>query len=220
MHTPHELELLWETFARDEQLSVQQVEQFQKYCALLLDWNTRMNLTAIVDPLEVIQCHFQDALKIASCVNMLAVKVCADVGSGAGFPGIPLKIAFPALTVILIETNAKKISFLEHVIAELGLEDIHIYHDDWRSFIRTGQLTVDLFCARASLAPTELLRVIRSGSIHRNALLVYFASRHWVPTEKEKEFVISYYPYQVGVRQRQLVLFGRDRAHSLLGITR
>jgi 16S rRNA (guanine527-N7)-methyltransferase len=108
-------------------LDVAQVERFARYRALLLDWNTRVNLTAITDPDEVVTRHFLDSL---TCVLALPDAwrerevALIDVGSGAGFPGVPLAIALPRWRVTLLEATGKKVRFLEAVIAELGLANV------------------------------------------------------------------------------------------------
>ena len=101
-----------------------QREHYARYRALLLEWNARINLTAITDPLEVAARHFLDSLTVAAGapdeLRADAPRV-LDVGSGAGFPGLALAIAFPAWRVTLLEATGKKVRFLETVIAELGL---------------------------------------------------------------------------------------------------
>ena len=101
-----------------------QLERFARYRALLLEWNARINLTAITGPLEVATRHFLDSLTVVLGVPA-ALRAGApsvlDVGSGAGFPGLALAIAFPAWRVTLLEATGKKVRFLETVIADLGL---------------------------------------------------------------------------------------------------
>jgi len=207
----------WQQFARDEKLSDTQLGQFQNYCALLTEWSTRMNLTALKDPEDIIPYHFQDSLRVGDLVDCTALKSIADVGTGAGLPGIPLKIRFPHLSVILIEVLQKRITFLNEVIKELGLDGVTVCSYDWRTFIRQAPYGVDLFCARASLAPAELLRALRPSSAYRDARIIYFASRHWEPTEQEAPLVVDTLPYHVGTRQRALVLFGRDEKNKQSG---
>lgn len=101
-----------------------QREQFARYRNLLLDWNGRINLTAITVPAEVVTRHFLDSLTCALGVARAArAEGCAllDVGSGGGFPGLPLAIVFPSWHVTLLEATGKKVRFLEAVIAALGL---------------------------------------------------------------------------------------------------
>jgi 16S rRNA (guanine527-N7)-methyltransferase len=101
-----------------------QIEQFLVYLELLLKWNRRMNLTALRSPREIIMHHFLDSLLLLPYLpetgNLL------DLGSGAGFPGIPLKIARPGLTIDLAEATAKKVSFLKEAVRHLGLSGIKV----------------------------------------------------------------------------------------------
>ena len=97
-----------------------QIEQIQRYVALLLKWNDAMNLTAIHDPLEILYRHFCESMFGATLLPIGNGRL-ADVGSGGGFPGLPLKIARPDLEVCLIESNVKKATFLAEVVRELEL---------------------------------------------------------------------------------------------------
>ncbi len=107
-------------------LSLLQLEQFDKYYQMLVETNKVMNLTAITEPQEVAVKHMVDSLMAYD--DYFPGKVLADVGTGAGFPGIPLKIYCPSLKVVLIDSLAKRLNFLQQVIAELGLEDITCVH--------------------------------------------------------------------------------------------
>src|SRR5439155_6199014 len=96
-------------------LTHDQTAQLQRYMELLIEWNKKFNLTAITHPDAIIQYHFDDSLALAQHINFSTVQTTADIGTGAGFPGLPLKILYPHLQMILIEVNNKKRSFLEHV---------------------------------------------------------------------------------------------------------
>lgn len=106
-------------------LTDRQAEQFCEYGELLLAWNEKMNLTAITEPQEVIIKHFVDSLVL---VKMIHQGRLADVGTGAGFPGIPLKIMNPELDVVLVDSLAKRLEFLNVVIQKLQLTDIVTVH--------------------------------------------------------------------------------------------
>lgn len=109
-------------------LTDKQKQQFDKFYELLVEWNKVMNLTGITEYEEVNEKHFVDSLSIVKAIDMKSVKSVIDVGTGAGFPGIPLKIAFPHLKVVLLDSLNKRINFLNTVIAELGLTDIKTIH--------------------------------------------------------------------------------------------
>lgn len=103
------------------------VEQFRRYQELLLLWNERMNLTAITDPQGIQDKHFLDSLTCVIPLDQQAGKV-IDIGTGAGFPGIPIKIARPDLTVTLMDSLNKRVTFLNEVITQLGLSGIEAIH--------------------------------------------------------------------------------------------
>lgn len=109
-------------------LTDRQEEQFIRYYQLLVQWNEVMNLTAITEFDQVLLKHFADSLSIAGSLDMTKIHSCIDVGTGAGFPGIPLKIAFPHLKVTLLDSLNKRLNFLNEVIGELELEDIRTVH--------------------------------------------------------------------------------------------
>ena len=105
------------------EVSEQQVEQFLLYRRELLEWNARFNLTAITDPDEILVKHFLDSLSLLSVYDAEQATV-LDIGAGAGFPGLPLKIVRPQWRVVLLEATGKKVTFLRHMIEALQFHDI------------------------------------------------------------------------------------------------
>lgn len=110
------------------ELSPQQAEQFEAYFRLLVEWNGKMNLTAITGREAVYEKHFYDSLTVASVVALAGPLRLADIGSGAGFPAVPLKIMFPDLRITIVDALAKRIRFLEEVVRTLGLADVVCLH--------------------------------------------------------------------------------------------
>lgn len=133
------------------QLSEQQIKQFLKYYELLIEWNEFMNLTAITDYDEVMKKHFVDSLTLIKVFDVSKSKSVIDVGTGAGFPGLALKIAFPNLKVTLLDSLNKRIKFLDEVINQLGLTNIETIHGRAEDFAKQGKLRekFDLCVSRA-----------------------------------------------------------------------
>lgn len=102
--------------------------QFDIYYEMLTEWNKVMNLTGITEYEEVNEKHFIDSLSIVKVIDMSKIDKIIDIGTGAGFPGMPLKIAFPHLKVTLLDSLNKRIKFLDAVIDELKLEEIKTIH--------------------------------------------------------------------------------------------
>lgn len=133
-------------------LKEEQINQFIKYYKLLIEWNSFMNLTAITDWDEVVVKHFLDSLSIVKFINMTDVSYfILDLGTGAGFPGIPLKIAFPNLNIVLADSLNKRVKFLNTVISELGLINIEAIHGRAEDLARNKNYreSFDLVVSRA-----------------------------------------------------------------------
>lgn len=110
------------------QLDDRQMKQFHTYYELLVEWNKVMNLTGITEKEEVNEKHFIDSLSVVKAIDVNSVRSVIDIGTGAGFPGIPLKIAFPHLKIVLLDSLNKRINFLNTVIDTLGLKNIYTIH--------------------------------------------------------------------------------------------
>jgi 16S rRNA (guanine(527)-N(7))-methyltransferase RsmG len=203
-----DIERAWQDLQNEVSLSPEQLDQLKRYYLLLISWNEQMNLTTITEPRQMIAYHLHDSLRVGDFMDMNSIHVLADVGTGGGFPGIPLKVRYPHLTVYLLEVNHKKVRFLATVIKELGLTDVHLIDLDWRTFLRKTALPIDLFCARASLAPEELLRMFKPACPYNNALLIYWASTTWQASKAVVPQVKNEIPYEVGNKKRKFVFLG------------
>jgi 16S rRNA (guanine527-N7)-methyltransferase len=109
-------------------LSELQLERFELYYSLLVEWNEKMNLTGITEREQVYEKHFYDSITPAFYFDFTAAQSIIDVGSGAGFPGIPLKICFPSLKLTILDSLNKRLVFLQEVVNRLGLQDVSFVH--------------------------------------------------------------------------------------------
>ncbi|OXM84525.1 16S rRNA (guanine(527)-N(7))-methyltransferase RsmG [Paenibacillus rigui] len=109
-------------------LTAHQLDQFETYYKELVEWNEKMNLTGITEREQVYVKHFYDSLSVSFFTSMSDKQNIADIGSGAGFPSIPLKIAFPHLKVTIVDSLNKRIQFLNHLSERLGLNDVSCIH--------------------------------------------------------------------------------------------
>lgn len=132
-------------------LTSQQLDQFEMYYETLVEWNEKMNLTAITDKEEVYLKHFYDSITAGFFFDLSKPIHLCDVGAGAGFPSIPLKIAFPHLEITIVDSLNKRITFLNHLANVLKLEKVHFIHDRAETFGVNPQYreTFDVVSARA-----------------------------------------------------------------------
>ena len=130
------------------ELSESQINQFNRYYELLIEYNKVMNLTRIVDYEEVLEKHFYDSLTMCNKVDLNNSSL-VDIGAGAGFPCIPLKIAYPTLNITVVDSLTKRMTFLETVIKELGLKDIKCLAKRGEDFAKLHREEFDYVTARA-----------------------------------------------------------------------
>lgn len=128
------------------ELSLQQIQQFDTYAKLLVEWNQKMNLTAIEDIDEIYEKHFLDSV-LPSFEHDFFGNVC-DVGAGAGFPSIPLKIVYPELNITIVEPLKKRIQFLTHLIEALNIS-VTLENKRSEEFVLEKREFFDVVCARA-----------------------------------------------------------------------
>ncbi|SFL74579.1 16S rRNA m(7)G-527 methyltransferase [Gracilibacillus orientalis] len=140
------------------EITEKQLQQFETYFHVLVEWNEKMNLTAITDKEEVYAKHFYDSITAAFYFDFTNEFHVCDVGAGAGFPSIPLKILFPQIQVTIVDSLNKRITFLNHLATELELEGVSFYHDRAELFGKNEQFRhkFDVVMARA-VARTSVL---------------------------------------------------------------
>ena len=121
---------------------------FEIYLKELLLWNTRFNLTAITDPEEIRIKHFEDSLSLLQTIQLTNQSL-IDIGAGAGFPGIPLKIVCPDIKLTLVEATRKKVEFLQHIVSLLGLKDVDVIWGRAEDIAKEKKGSFDIAVARA-----------------------------------------------------------------------
>lgn len=129
------------------ELNDEQVKQFERYFEVLIEWNDKINLTAITEKSEVYVKHFLDSLYALKAVDFSDQAIC-DIGSGAGFPGIPLKIIYPNLKLTIVDALNKRIKFLDLLCDELGIESNNV-HARAEEYIKKNRESYDVVFARA-----------------------------------------------------------------------
>lgn len=203
---------IWISFQTKNQLTNEQLKTFQDYYLFLIQENKKYNLTNITDLSSVIFDHFQDSIVLSKFIDLNKINTIADIGAGAGFPGIPLKIIYPELKIIFIEVIHKKLNFIKSCLKYLKLDKQNLFIDlDWRTFLRNTDADtnydIDIFCSRAAISPKELIRIFKPSSKYKSSLLVYWASKLYLPTKTEQPFIIKKEDYTSNDKERHLIFF-------------
>ncbi len=133
----------------NKQLSERQLEQFRIYYKFLVEYNENVNLTAITEVDDVYIKHFYDSILVGEVLDLNDVETICDVGSGAGFPSIPLKIVYPHLKVTIVDGLDKRITFLKQLVAKLGLSDVTLVHGRAEEYAKDHRESFDVVTARA-----------------------------------------------------------------------
>lgn len=148
-------------------ITEEQLNKLNKFYKLLIEWNEKINLTRITEENEVYLKHFYDSLTIKKVIDLNEVQTLCDVGTGAGFPGIVLKIMYPHLKITLVDSLQKRVNYLNSIINDLELEDIHAIHSRGEDF----KETFDVVTARA-VANIEKLVTYTMHLLNKDGQLV------------------------------------------------
>jgi 16S rRNA (guanine527-N7)-methyltransferase len=183
-----------------------QIAQIQQYMSLLLKWNDAMNLTAIRDPLEILYRHFCESMFGATLIPVGFGRL-ADVGSGGGFPGLPLKIVCPEVEVCLIDSNVKKATFLAEVVRELALPEARVLVSRYEEL--DEEITpLDVVCSRAVGEFAHFLKWAASEKIGARTVMLWIGGRDLDEARTSKDW---YWNEPVAIPQslRRFILVGR-----------
>lgn len=185
-----------------------QVLQIQRYIEILLQWNAKVNLTAIRDPLEILYRHFCESMYAAEAIPVERGRL-ADVGSGGGFPGLPLKIVRPDLRVFLVESNLKKATFLAEVVRELGLKDTQVLVRRYEE-LHEEIAPLEFVCSRALGEFPSFLKWAASDQLGAKQLILWIGARDLPEILKDSAWDWRE-PIQVPHSLRRLLLVGTKK---------
>lgn len=186
-----------------------QVVQIQEYIKLLLKWNDKVNLTAIRDPLDILYRHFCDSMFAGTVVKMDKCRI-ADIGSGGGFPGLPLKILWPESTVVLVESNVKKATFLAEVVRTLELKNTQVLVSRYEE-LGEEIAPIDYICARALGDFVPFLNWAASQKVDVMHILLWVGERDVAEVQQQKVWE-WHIPIPVPQSLRRVILLGTKAA--------
>ena len=152
-----------------------QVQLIQQYTGILQHWNDKLNLTAIRSPLEILHRHFGESMFAAAAVPLRKCRL-ADIGTGAGFPGIPLKILRPEIDLFLVESNIKKGTFLAEVVRDLGLKDARVLISRYEE-LGEELAPLDFVCSRALGEFERFLTWARAREVSADGAILWIGGR-------------------------------------------
>lgn len=173
-------------------LNEKQIKQFLQYYELLVEWNSFMNLTTIIDFNEVLKKHFIDSLSIVKAHDMSLNLNIIDIGTGAGFPGIPLKIVFPHLNVTLLDSLNKRVKFLDEVILKLDLLNINAIHGRAEDYAKDEKYREKFdICVSRAVANLSTLSEYCIPFVKKDGCFISYKSEKLNEEIKEAEKAIS-----------------------------
>ena len=190
----------------------EQVLQIQQYMRILLIWNEKVNLTAIRKPLEILYRHFCESMYAAEAIPVKNGRL-ADIGSGGGIPGLPLKIMRPDLQVFLVESNIKKVTFIAEVIRELGLSGAQVLGGRYQE-LAEEVAPLDYVCSRALGEFPGFLEWARSEQIAAKQVILWIGARDLPEIQKIGTWEWRE-PIAVPHSLRRLLLVGTKRSSQI-----
>jgi 16S rRNA (guanine527-N7)-methyltransferase len=189
------------------------IKGIQAYVALLLQWNRSVSLTTVTGPEDIVRFHFGESLFAASCVPITGGRL-ADVGTGAGFPGVPLKMLISSLDLTLIESNVKKAAFLAEVVRRLGLDSVRIFRGRMEEF-RDGLNLIspapfDVITARAFGQFDSLLAWAKTHLVHSGRVVLWLGQEDATSISQSAGWSWGA-PRQIPGSERRFIISGSPR---------
>jgi 16S rRNA (guanine527-N7)-methyltransferase len=188
-------------------LSDEQLRAVQDYLFVLLEWNKSINLTAIEDSVEILARHFGESLFAASFLKIGESRL-ADVGTGAGFPGLPLKIAAPQAQLTLFESNSKKCAFLTEIVQRLRISGVNIMRQRYEEY-GSDNGRFDLVCSRALGDYPIFLPWARRSLKPGGSIVLWLGTDESIRLSRRKEFIWDP-PVPIPESRRRVILVGRS----------
>ena len=190
------------------QLTPGQIAKIREYIRLLLKWNQSVNLTSVVEPAEILARHFGESMFICS---LMPVEKCrlADIGSGAGFPGLAVKIACPEIHLTLIESNKKKCAFLSEVVRALEFENVEVMPIRFEE-ARVAPDFAEVITARAVGGFSDVLRWAKTALARRGHVILWLGGEDCAKVSSTPGWIWKS-AVKIPESQRRFVLIGRPR---------
>lgn len=165
-------------------------QKFETYYQLLIEWNEKFNLTAITDRNDIYIKHFYDSLLMTKVIDLNSVKTLCDIGSGAGFPSLPLKIIYPHLQITIIEPTSKRTLFMQTVIDKLGFTNVNIINARAEDLAKNYREYFDIVTARA-VARLNILLELSLSYVKENGYFIAYKGQNYQEELTEAEYAIK-----------------------------
>lgn len=199
-------------------LTEYQKEQFDRYYQILVEWNKVMNLTGITDYDEVNLKHFTDSLTVVRTLDLNEICSVIDIGTGAGFPGLPIKIAFPNIKVVLLDSLNKRIKFLDAVAEELNLTGIETLHGRAEDYAKKKEYREQFdLCVSRAVANLLTLSEYCIPFVKKNGYFVSYKSGSSDEEIKQSEKAVNILGGEI-IKVDKFLLPGTDMGRSLVNI--
>ena len=194
-----------------------ELELLEKYYDFLVEYNAHTNLTTITEKEDVYNKHFYDSLMITQVVDLTKINNVLDIGSGAGFPGVVLKIFFPNIKLTLLDSNNKKTKFLTELIEKLGLKDVSIINDRAENYMKNNLNSYDI-CVSRAVAYVDIISSLSTPFIKLDGKVLLmkgdFSSEELILKKYMKELNIkqfSEYEYQLNNQSRKIIIISKAK---------
>lgn len=194
-----------------------ELDLLEKYYDFLVEYNAHTNLTTIIEKEDVYNKHFYDSLMITQVVDLTKINNVLDIGSGAGFPGVVLKIFFPNIKLTLLDSNNKKTKFLTELIEKLGLKDVSIINDRAENYMKNNLNSYDI-CVSRAVAYVDIISSLSTPFIKLDGKVLLmkgdFSSEELILKKYMKELNIkqfSEYEYQLNNQSRKIIIISKSK---------